>query len=258
MLKNENVAYWCVIRNGKLLLQKGGLPLCSSEQLVCSTVSKRIVGYFNAIPVYWLVEESGFDEADFFNLRCLLAGDSTLFALAGRAIQLAYMQHSQRFCCHCGHMLQLDANVLAMQCSSCNSVHYPRVSPCIIVAVRKGSQLLLAQHPRHKTSMYTVIAGFIEPGETAEQCVAREVLEETGITVNNIRYFDSQPWAFPSNLMLGFIADYAGGEIKPDYEELTDAIWATADQLPEIAPAGTIARRLIDTALMINDGNDTH
>ena len=126
------------------------------------------------------------------------------------------------------------------------------------MAVRKGNQLLLAQHPRHKTGMYTVIAGFIEPGETAEQCVAREVLEETGITVNNIRYFDSQPWAFPSNLMLGFTADYAGGEIKPDYEELTDAMWATAEQLPEIAPVGTIARRLIDTALMLNNENDTY
>ena len=258
MLKNENLAYWCVTRNGKLLLQNGCLPLCSSEQLICSTITKRIIGYFDSIPVYWLIAESGFDEADFFNLRLLLAGDSTLFALAGRSIQLAYMQQSQRFCCHCGHQLQLDANVLAMHCSDCDSVHYPCVSPCVIVAVRKGNQLLLAQHPRHKTGMYTVIAGFIEPGETAEQCVAREVLEETGITVNNIRYFDSQPWAFPSNLMLGFTADYAGGEIKPDYEELTDAMWATADQLPEIAPVGTIARRLIDTALMLNNSNDTH
>ncbi len=258
MLKNENMAYWCVIRNGKLLLENGGLPLCLSEQLVCSTITKRIIGYFGSLPVYWLVEESGFDDANFFNLRTLLGCDSALFALAGRAIQLAYMMQSQRFCCHCGHGMQLDTQVLAMHCSDCDSIHYPRVSPCVIVAVRKGKQLLLAQHPRHKTGMYTVIAGFIEPGETAEQCVAREVLEETGITVKNIRYFGSQPWAFPSNLMLGFTADYAGGEIKPDYEELTDAMWATAEQLPEVAPVGTIARQLIDSALMLNDDNHAH
>ncbi|MEC6833377.1 NAD(+) diphosphatase [Photobacterium toruni] len=258
MLKNEKLAYWCVTRNDKLLLQNGELPLCLSEQLICNTTTKRIIGYFNSIPVYWLVDENGFNEADFFNLRALLGGDNALFALAGRSIQLAYMIQTQRFCCHCGHPLQLDTKVLAMHCSGCESLHYPRVSPCIIVAVRKGNHLLLAQHPRHKTGMYTVIAGFIEPGETAEQCVAREVLEETGIAVKNIRYFDSQPWAFPSNLMLGFIADYAAGEIKPDYEELTDAMWATADKLPEIAPLGTIARRLIDTTLLINDGNDQH
>ncbi|CEO40559.1 NAD(+) diphosphatase [Photobacterium kishitanii] len=258
MLKNENQAYWCVIRNDKLLLQNGCLPLCSSEQLICSTITKRIIGYFGSLPVYWLVEESGFDDTSFFSLRELLGCDSALFALAGRAIQLNYMLQSQRFCCHCGHRMQLDTKVLAMACNHCNSLHYPRVSPCVIVAVRKGQQLLLAQHPRHKTGMYTVIAGFIEPGETAEQCVAREVLEETGITVKNIRYFDSQPWAFPSNLMLGFIADYAGGEIKPDYEELTDAIWATVEQLPEVAPVGTIARRLIDTVLRLNAENVPH
>ncbi|OBU19950.1 NAD(+) diphosphatase [Photobacterium aquimaris] len=257
MLKNENIAYWCVIRNGKLLLQNGSLPLCSSEELICSTETKRFIGDFDSIAVYWLVDESGFSDNDFFNLRELLGCDSRLFALAGRAIQLNYMIQSQRFCCHCGHPLQLDTKVLAMHCSGCESLHYPRVSPCIIVAVRKGNQLLLAQHPRHKTGMYTVIAGFIEPGETAEQCVAREVLEETGIIVKNIRYFDSQPWAFPSNLMLGFIADYAGGDIKPDYEELTDAIWATAEQLPDVAPIGTIARRLIDTVLQLNAEHKT-
>lgn len=251
MLKNENMAYWCVIRNGKLLLQNGSLPLCSPEELICSTTSKRFIGDFDSIPVYWLVEESGFSDSDFFNLRELLGCDSQLFALAGRAIQLNYMIQSQRFCCHCGDLMQLDTQVLAMHCAGCHSMHYPRVSPCVIVAVRKNNQLLLAQHPRHKTGMYTVIAGFIEPGETAEQCVAREVLEETGIIVKNIRYFDSQPWAFPSNLMLGFTADYASGDIKPDYEELTDAMWATAEQLPEVAPLGTIARRLIDHTLSI-------
>ena len=133
-----------------------------------------------------------------------------------------------------------------MQCQDCRTLHYPRISPCVIVAVRKENQILLAQHPRHKTGMYTVIAGFVESGETLEECVAREVQEETGLQITNIRYFGSQPWAFPSNMMMGFLAEYAGGEVKPDYSELSDAQWFSPDTLPELAPKGTIARELIE------------
>ena len=94
--------------------------------------------------------------------------------------------------------------------------------------------------------MYTVIAGFLEVGETLEKCVAREVKEETGIDVDNIRYFGSQPWAFPSSMMMGFLADYAGGTLKPDYSELSDAQWFDVTSLPDVAPVGTIARQLIE------------
>ncbi|MGL5429454.1 MAG: NAD(+) diphosphatase, partial [Vibrio sp.] len=123
------------------------------------------------------------------------------------------------------------------------------IFPCIIVAVRKSQQILLAQHPRHRNGMYTVIAGFVEVGETLEQCVAREVLEETGIEVTNIRYFGSQPWAFPSSMMMAFLADYHRGELKPDYSELSDANWFELDKLPQVAPSGTIARALIEQTL---------
>src|SRR5690606_23719735 len=130
------------------------------------------------------------------------------------------------------------------------TLHYPRIFPCIIVAVRKQQEILLAQHPRHRNGMYTVIAGFLEVGETLEQCVAREVKEETGIDVTNIRYFGSQPWAFPSSMMMAFLADYAGGEIKPDYSELSDAQWFGLGTMPEVAPVGTIARALIEQTLL--------
>jgi NAD+ diphosphatase len=133
-----------------------------------------------------------------------------------------------------------------MQCGDCSTLHYPRIFPCIIVAIRHQSKILLAQHARHRNGMYTVIAGFLEVGETLEQCVRREVKEETNIDIDNIRYFGSQPWAFPSSMMVGFLADYAGGHINPDYSELTDAKWFDVLDLPETAPVGTIARKLVD------------
>ncbi|WP_318491986.1 NAD(+) diphosphatase [Photobacterium leiognathi] len=251
MLKNENLAYCCIIQNGKIWLENKALPLrdpawCDEHALSC-----RVIGAFNEYPVYWLEAKADVPADNFYSLRELLNVDPMLFNLAGRALQLSYMLSQQGFCGRCGSKAELHSDQLAMQCQGCGAMDYPRVSPCIIVAVRKEDQILLAQHPRHKTGMYTVIAGFVETGETLEQCVAREVQEETGIKVKNIQYFGSQPWAFPSNLMMGFIADYAGGKIKPDYEELTDAIWADAEHLPPLPPQGTIARRLIEHTLSV-------
>ncbi|EAR54491.1 NADH pyrophosphatase [Photobacterium sp. SKA34] len=249
MLKNENLAYYCIIHKGKIWLENETLPLRNMTDITLTTISSRVIGRFNDYLVYWLEADDNNDPDNFYSLRELLHIEPALFDLAGRAIQLSYMLTQQRYCGRCGYEAQFHDEQLAMQCQTCKAIDYPRVSPCIIVAVRKNKQILLAQHPRHKTGMYTVIAGFVETGETLEQCVAREVLEETGITVANIQYFASQPWAFPSNLMMGFTADYAGGDIKPDYEELTDAIWADVDHLPQLPPQGTIARRLIDHTL---------
>ncbi|NMS30686.1 NAD(+) diphosphatase, partial [Vibrio parahaemolyticus] len=107
----------------------------------------------------------------------------------------------------------------------------------------------------HRNGMYTVIAGFLEVGETLEECVAREIHEETGILVKNIRYFGSQPWAFPSSMMMGFLADYESGELSPDYTELSDAQWFGIDEMPPVAPKGTIARALIEQTLKDIDSN---
>ena len=131
-------------------------------------------------------------------------------------------------------------------------VVYPRISPCIIVAVRKGPAILLAAHRRHyqaEDPMYTVLAGFVEAGENLEQCVAREVFEESGIRVRNVRYVASQPWPFPHSLMMGFTADYQSGEIKVQDDELVAADFFEADRLPRLPPHGTIARRLIELCL---------
>lgn len=184
------------------------------------------------------------------SLRECLHFPEPLFLLMSKAIQYGHMTQTMRFCPQCGGRNHLNHNQLAMQCGECRTLHYPRIFPCIIVAVRKQQRILLAQHPRHRNGMYTVIAGFVEVGETLEQCVAREVKEETGIEVTNIRYFGSQPWAFPSSMMMAFLADYHAGELKPDYSELADAKWFASDNLPPVAPTGTIARALIEQTLL--------
>ncbi|OAN16668.1 NADH pyrophosphatase [Photobacterium jeanii] len=249
MLNKQEIAYWCVVKNRKLYLEDGDLPLTSAEALGFCCEGARQIGEFDGYPVYWLEASEQLDEVRFFTQRDLLMIAPALFDLAGKACQLSHMVATQQYCSSCGDVCALAEQEVAMHCQGCGVRHYPRVSPCVIVAVRRDEHLLLAQHPRHKTGLYTVIAGFVEAGETLEQCVAREVKEETGIEVKNIRYIASQPWAFPSNLMMGFLADYQSGELKPDYTELSDAIWAGVDSLPKLAPKGTIARHLIELSL---------
>ena len=248
--KNESsIAYWCVVNGSELWCQDGNLPLGKAADFNLPTDKAVRVGEYKNYPVLWINESDVDQELPMISLRDLLELPEELFLLASRAVQFGHMTQSQRFCSQCGGRNHFNHNQTAMQCTDCRTLHYPRIFPCIIVAVRKGDEILLAQHPRHKGDMYTVIAGFVEAGETLEQCVAREVKEETGINVTNIRYFGSQPWAFPSSMMVAFLADYDSGEIKPDYTELSDAAWFSPDKIPLVAPVGTIARALIEQTL---------
>jgi NAD+ diphosphatase len=131
-------------------------------------------------------------------------------------------------------------------CPKCGLVAYPRLSPAVIVAVLRDNCILLAHSHRFPAKFYSVLAGFVEPGETLEECVEREVYEEVGIRVRAIRYFGSQPWPFPDSLMIAFTANYAGGEIRIDHSEIADANWFSANDLPHIPPKISIARQLID------------
>jgi NAD+ diphosphatase len=166
--------------------------------------------------------------------------------LAGRAFQLVRWMRSQRYCGRCGSKTEDEAAERAKRCPSCGLVVYPRISPAIIVAVTRDDRILLARAPRFKDGMYSVLAGFVEPGETLEECVSREVREEVGIEVRNIEYFGSQPWPFPDSLMIGFTAAFAGGEIRADPAELTDARWFGVNELPLVPSRVSIARALID------------
>ena len=172
--------------------------------------------------------------------------DDAEFALAGRALQLVDWDRTHQFCGRCGTPTRHHSRERARECPACGQVAYPRIAPAVMCLVKRERELLLARSPHFPSGMYSALAGFVEPGETLEQCLAREVLEETGVTIANPRYFASQPWPFPHSLMIAFVADYAGGEIRPAPDEIEDAQWFALDALPKLPARISIARRLID------------
>jgi NAD+ diphosphatase len=169
------------------------------------------------------------------------------FHIAGYALHLLTWIADNRHCGRCGNRMILEKGDRALSCSVCGHLLYPRISPAIIVAITSGNRLLLARSGRFpQKRMFSVIAGYVEPGETLEDCVRREVREEVGLRLRNIRYFGSQSWPFSGSLMVGFTAEQAGGEITVDGREILEAGWFAADQLPEIPGKISIARQLID------------
>jgi NAD+ diphosphatase len=171
--------------------------------------------------------------------------DERLFALAGRAQQVLDWERDHRFCGRCGQAMEVDMAERAMRCQPCGVINYPRIAPCVIVLVTRGEELLLARNANFPQPMYSTLAGFIEAGESVEETLAREVKEEVGVDVTNLRYFQSQSWPFPNQLMLGFFADYAGGDIVCDEVEIADAQWFHYTDLPMIPPVASISGQLI-------------
>ena len=170
------------------------------------------------------------------------------FQVALSTVQVVDWDRHNQFCGRCGTPMKKRPPERVKACPNCQLTRYPRYSPAIIVAVIKdGDKILLANHRRYASKLYTVLAGFVEPGETAEEAVHREIREEVGLKVKNVRYFGSQPWPFPDSLMLAFIAEYAGGELSLEDEEIAHADWFTADNLPQVPPRGlSVSRGLID------------
>ena len=169
-----------------------------------------------------------------------------LLALAARAFQVVDWDRSHRFCGRCGTPTREKAGERAKECPLCALVAYPRVSPAMMALVTRGRELLLARAHRFAPGMYSALAGFVEPGETIEDCVRREVREEVGVEVGQVTYFASQSWAFPHSLMIAFTAEYAGGELRLEDAEIAEARWFPANALPYLPPSVSIARRLIE------------
>ena len=174
--------------------------------------------------------------------------DNTLATIAGRAAQILHWESRSRFCSHCGGKMTIISGGWGKRCLSCKAEHYPHIHPCIIVLVRRGAELLLIRNAAWDIGRFSLVAGFLEFGESLEECVKREVREEAGIEVTNIRYVGSQCWPFPSQQMIGFIADYASGEVRPDSVEVVEAGWFSEDALP-MSPGSkrSISRWIMDT-----------
>lgn len=208
------------------------------------------IGWLGGRPCYAARLESEVPApAGFFpeQLRRLVGRlDDNRFAMAGRASQVLTWARNHRFCSRCGEPTRQHERDFAMVCPDCGYSQYPRITPCVIMLVTRGEEALLAHSPRFPEGFYSCLAGFMEPGETAEQAVRREIMEETAIEVCNLRYHGSQSWPFPHSLMLGFRAEYRGGDIRVDGEEILDARWWRVEELPGIPPRGSIARNLID------------
>lgn len=173
--------------------------------------------------------------------------DETLFRLAKQANHLFHWRKTHAYCGQCGNPNQNKTDEQALICPHCHHVTYPRISPCIIVLVTNKEKLLLARSPHFSENTYSTLAGFIEPGESLEQAIHREIYEEVGIIVKNITYFGSQPWPFPDSLMMGFFTEYVSGEIVVDGIEIEDAKWFDRHALPNLPSKASIARELIET-----------
>ncbi|MFK7895473.1 MAG: NAD(+) diphosphatase [Myxococcota bacterium] len=179
-------------------------------------------------------EETGFKFANLHMLYGTL--DELTHAIAGRAVQIVDWDKSHQFCGACAEPTELSESDRSRACPSCKVPMYPRLSPAMIVAVEKGDQILLGRSPHFPPGIMSVLAGFVEPGESAEEAVRREVFEETSILVKNVEYFSSQAWPFPNSLMLGFRAQYESGEIEVDGVEVTEAQWFSASDMPSFFP----------------------
>jgi NAD+ diphosphatase len=175
--------------------------------------------------------------------------DDTLLAVAGRSLAIAEWDMNHRFCGKCGQPTDLVPGERARRCTACHTPFYPRISPAVIVLITRGDAMLLARSSNFPGAFFSTLAGFVEPGESLEETVVREVKEEVGVDIQNLRYFGSQPWPFGRSLMVGFTAEYAGGDIRVDGTEIVEANWFTPDALPKIPPRLSIARHLIDAHL---------
>ena len=252
---NTGEDLWFIFRGDELLVRPTEIsPEVPDSQDITgldqNIISSHYLGTLNGLNCYTAEVDgnaAGPNGMSFQELRPLLGLlDEEFFSAAGRAFQIIHWERTHQFCGRCGGRTRLKAGERARECPNCGLVIYPEISPAIIVAVVRGAEILLARSHRFRNAFYSVLAGFVEPGETFEEAVRREVREEVGIELKNIRYFGSQPWPFPNSLMVGFMADYESGEIRIDESEIVDAGWFASNNLPVLPRVGTIARRLID------------
>ncbi|MGE0878063.1 MAG: NAD(+) diphosphatase [Acidimicrobiia bacterium] len=242
------------VRRHRWFLVRGTDVLLVDHSAVADNDAAHFLGVHDEDIGWWAIDVDTHDdyreETAFVNLRALYDRmNEEEWVIAGRAVQLVEWARNHRYCGRCGTRTVPSPGERALRCPNCRLLAYPRLSPAIIVVVDKGDDILLARNVNFPGNMFSALAGFVEPGETLEQAVAREVKEEVGIDVDDVRYIASQPWPFPNSLMLGFRASWCGGEINCDPSEIAEAHFFSPRDLPSIPPRMSIARRLIDIAL---------
>ena len=247
-------AWWFIYSGYRLLVQtltdRESLPLTDDLHTLGIDIEHRLyLGELRGKACYAAAgnTQNNLAKLHFVELRSLFSSlENGLFELALLGVHLVEWDKTYRFCCKCRAELVSRQDIRAKECPECGRLEFPRLSPAIIVLIEKDDTLLLARSPRFAGEFFSVLAGFVEPGESLEAAVHREVMEETGIAVTNVNYFGSQPWPFPDSLMIGFTAQYESGDIRVDGEEIIEAGWFRADSLPKVPGKLSIARKLID------------
>lgn len=249
-------SHWLVFENQHLLLKKQNahysIP-CFSESpgWLGKLQEAHKIGRINEIPCYCAEIFARTDLPDHYEWVSFKAAleliQQDYFNVVAKAIQILNWEKNHQYCGRCGQKTVRNPAVFERSCKICNLFFYPRISPSIIVLIKKGKQLLMARNFKFPPGIYALIAGFVEPGESVEDALHREVMEEVGITVKNIQYFGSQAWPFPDSLMLAFTAEYESGEITLDNNEIESAGWYDVNNLPGMPSSRiSIARKLID------------
>ena len=253
--RQDQPALWFLYRGGKLAVLPGGegrVPLAlQPAELGLQEDGRHYLGLYEGRDCY--VAELAADAAmpegvEFHGLRDLFTVmDESLAVLAGRAYQIKEWALNHRFCGRCGGPTEPRTRERGLVCRACRRTMYPPISPAVMVLIRRGREVLLLRRKGAEATRFSSLAGFMEPGEELEDTCRREAMEEVNVRLANLRYFGSQPWPFPHSLMVAFVADYAGGEVKPDGVEIEEARWFDAAELLERPPSVSIGRRLITT-----------
>jgi len=268
----RQAGHWFVFRGDQLLVEMGPLerpsddprvrarpawarlPLQKNHNWLGGAASRTLyLGRLGGIDC-WVAELPAHAEPpagmSWQGLRTLFSVlEDAHFALAGRALQLVDWDRNHQYCGRCGTSTEARREERVRVCPACKLSAYPRVAPAVMALVRRQRQILLARSPHFPPGMWSALAGFVEPGESLEQCLAREVAEEVGVQISNIRYFASQPWPFPHSLMIAFVCDWKSGELRPQAGEIEAANWFEVLQLPKLPSKISIARRLIDAVV---------
>lgn len=236
---DEGASLYFVFQRRKLVLASEQVLTVHPREHGLTTVREHYLGTLDGTHVYGAeIDEGALPEGISANELITLYGKlgEVEHALAGRAVQIVDWDRTHRFCGACATQTVPSTKARSRVCPACKLEVFPRLSPAIIVAIERGDEILLARSPHFPKGIYSVLAGFVDPGESVEDAVAREVFEEVGLRVRNVRYFASQPWPYPCSLMLGFQADYESGAITPQEGEIEDAAFYRYDALPRMFP----------------------